>query len=126
MKVYAFDVDDTLEVSGGPVTLGSLVDLRKEGHVVGLCGNWQRFFATVPQWFNLLQFFNYGQVKNVFLWELKHYIGGAEEYVMVGNVGPLDSKTTGIPMTGGSDDLSQARAAGWRFLTEREFAEGAR
>ncbi len=42
MAVYAFDVDDTLEVSEGPVKLSDLVDLREHGHIVGLCGNWGR------------------------------------------------------------------------------------
>ena len=31
MAVYAFDVDDTLEVSKGPVKLSDLVDLREHG-----------------------------------------------------------------------------------------------
>jgi hypothetical protein len=37
--VYAFDVDETLEVSKGPVKLADLVTLREHGHIVGLCGN---------------------------------------------------------------------------------------
>ena len=28
MKIYAFDVDDTLEVSGGPIDIGSIDDLK--------------------------------------------------------------------------------------------------
>ena len=40
MVVYAFDVDETLEVSKGPVKLSDLVKLREHGHIVGLCGNW--------------------------------------------------------------------------------------
>ena len=40
MAVYAFDVDETLEVSKGPVKLFDLVTLREHGHIVGLCGNW--------------------------------------------------------------------------------------
>lgn len=39
MVVYAFDVDETLEVSKGPVKLSDLVTLREHGHIVGLCGN---------------------------------------------------------------------------------------
>jgi hypothetical protein len=38
MRVYAFDVDETLEVSTGPVQLFDLVQLREHGHIVGLCG----------------------------------------------------------------------------------------
>ena len=40
MRLYAFDVDDTLELSGGPVRLSDVVRLRRDGHIVGLCGNW--------------------------------------------------------------------------------------
>lgn len=125
MKVYAFDVDETLEVSNGPVTVRMMIDLRNEGHVVGLCGNWGRFFQVVPDWYHLIQFFNYGQVKNVFLWEIKNWIK-AEEYIMVGNVGPLDARTFNLPQSGGSDDLSQSRGAGWRFISEKDFANGMR
>ena len=126
MKVYAFDVDDTLEVSNGPVTIKMIVDLRNQGHVVGLCGNWQVFIQCVPEWYKLIQFLNYGQVKNVALFELKRMIPGADEYIMVGNVGPLDSKTWGVPQSGGSDDMSQAKGADWRFIAEKAFFDGER
>jgi hypothetical protein len=33
--VYAFDVDDTLEVAGGPVAVEALRALARVGHVVG-------------------------------------------------------------------------------------------
>ena len=39
MKIYAFDVDDTLEVSGGPISIVSVGNLKPEGHIVGLNGN---------------------------------------------------------------------------------------
>lgn len=125
MIVYAFDVDDTLELSKGPVKLKDLMDLRVAGDIVGLCGNWRLFLQVVPGWQHLISFFNYGQVKNVFLWEMKQCIK-ADDYVMVGNVGPLDSRTYQIPQTGGSDDMSQALAAGWRFIREADFVAGAR
>ena len=35
MKVYAFDVDETLYLSDGPVQWEALVALRAEGHVLG-------------------------------------------------------------------------------------------
>lgn len=124
MKVYAFDVDDTLEVSSGPVLLKSLMDLRVEGHIVGICGNWA-LFVQIPGWQHLISFFNCGQIKNVYMFELKQRVK-AEEYIMVGNIGPLCSKTYNLPQTGGSDDMSQAQAAGWRFIKESDFAAGAR
>jgi hypothetical protein len=37
MKLYAFDVDDTLEISNGPVRLADIQALRNSGHIVGLC-----------------------------------------------------------------------------------------
>ena len=50
MVVYAFDVDDTLEVSNGPVKLADLVKLREAGHIVGLCGNWAMVTQHRPGW----------------------------------------------------------------------------
>jgi hypothetical protein len=32
MKIYAFDVDDTLEVSCGPISIVSVGSLKPEGH----------------------------------------------------------------------------------------------
>src|SRR6266705_4721588 len=46
--VYAFDVDETLEVSKGPVKLADLVKLREHGHVAGLCGNWSMVTLHCP------------------------------------------------------------------------------
>ena len=48
MKVYAFDVDETLYLSHGPVQWEALVALRAEGHVLGLCGNWAAVTLQVP------------------------------------------------------------------------------
>lgn len=124
-KIYAFDVDETLEISNGPVTLAMLMQLRVEGHIVGLCGNWGLFLNRVDGWQHLISFYNAGQVKNVFLWELRKH-APADEYIMVGNVGPLCSRTYNVPQTGGSDDMSQAAGAGWRFIREIDFANGAR
>ena len=50
MKIYAFDVDDTLEVSGGPVSIVSVGSLKAEGHIVGLNGNWAVVVQSVPLW----------------------------------------------------------------------------
>ena len=35
MKLYAFDVDDTLEISNGPVRLADMQALRNSGHIIG-------------------------------------------------------------------------------------------
>lgn len=40
MKIYAFDADDTLEISGGPISILSVGGLKPQGHILGLNGNW--------------------------------------------------------------------------------------
>ena len=49
MKIYAFDVDDTLEVSGGPISIVSVGSLKAQGHIVGLNGNWAVVVQTVSR-----------------------------------------------------------------------------
>ena len=56
MAVYAFDVDETLEVSQGPVKLSDLVKLREHGHIVGLCGNWGMVTLHCPDWHHICSF----------------------------------------------------------------------
>jgi hypothetical protein len=115
-KIYAFDVDETLEISGGPVRLGMLLDLKSQGHILGLCGNWAVVTRNLPWWACLFSFFNAGADKAPFLVQVKTYVP-AEDYVMVGNIKDV---------SGASDDAGAAAAAGWRFIRESEFAGGAR
>jgi hypothetical protein len=87
MKVYAFDVDETLYISQGPVQWEALVALRAEGHVLGLCGNWAAVTLQVPEWHRVLSFIGPGLIgtdKAYFLATIKQYVP-AEEHVMVGN-----------------------------------------
>ena len=120
MIVYAFDVDDTLEIAEGPVKLQDLMDLRNQGHIVGLCGNWHSFVKIVPKWQEYVSFIGQpfiGAVsKEAWLCDLWERID-ADEYVMVGNI-------PGV--SGPSDDIGAAARAGWRFIKESDFAEGAR
>lgn len=135
-RVYAFDVDETLEISNGPVTLQSLMYLRVQGHIVGICGNWGLFCQRVPGWQHLVSFVNCAPPlfvqqlnqspvrmdKAWFLQELQKYIL-AEEYIMVGNVmGELNS----LGHKCGSEDSQAAQIAGWRFIKEDDFAKGVR
>jgi hypothetical protein len=116
--VYAFDVDDTLEVSNGPVTVSALRELVAAGHVVGLCGNWAVFVRAVADWHRLVSFLGpLGVSKAEFLVQLRLYVPAAD-YIMVGN----------DPLTGhgSSPDRSAADEAGWRFILERDFSAGAR
>jgi len=120
MKVYAFDVDETLYLSHGPVQWEALVALRAEGHVLGLCGNWAAVTLQVPEWHRVLSFIGpslIGTDKAHFLAVIKQYVP-AEEHVMVGNDHSLRAYAS-------PDDRGAADAAGWRFLSEGAFAAGA-
>ena len=117
MKIYAFDVDDTLEVSGGPVSIVSVRGLRPEGHIVGLNGNWAVVVQSVPLWHRIFSFIGPMEMsKDIFLNQLRTYIP-ADDYVMVGNI-------KGV--SGASDDAGAAKLARWRFIKESDFAAGAR
>lgn len=131
MKVYAFDVDECLTISAGPVKIESMLELREQGHIVGLCGNLNKFMTTIVGWQNYVSF-----TLNIDTYPV---IGGpcgsivgkdvwlrcfqqtafplADEYIMVGNI-------QGV--SGASDDKGSAERAGWRFIKESDFANGVR
>ena len=115
--MYAFDVDETLEISGGPVLLNDLIVLRQAGHCLGLCGNWGLATQLIRNWHVLFSFVGpLGTPKDEMLRMLSSYIL-AEECILVGNDPAL---------FGASNDVEAARLAGWRFLTEERFAQGER
>jgi hypothetical protein len=117
MKIYAFDVDDTLEVSGGPVSIASVGNLRDQGNIVGLNGNWAAVVQALSVWHLLFSFIGPMEMsKDVFLNQLKTFIR-ADDYIMVGNI-------KGV--SGASDDEGAAGLAGWRFIKESDFAAGVR
>lgn len=118
MKLYAFDVDETLWITGGPVKLADIIELKNQGHIVGLCGNYAQVTMRMMEWHYLFSFIGPMEMtKEAFLFQLKTYVRAAE-YIMVGNV-------KGV--TGASDDEgAAARAGGWRFIREAQFAFGAR
>jgi hypothetical protein len=116
--VFAFDVDDTLEVAGGPVAVDSLRALVAAGHVVGLCGNWAALVRVVPDWHRFVAFLGpFHVTKAEFLIQIRQHVP-ASGFVLVGN-----DPETGL---GSSEDRAAAQQAGWRFLLEREFAAGQR
>ena len=122
MNVYAFDVDECLEISNGPVTLQSIMDLRVGGHIVGICGN-MNVFCRVRGWHHLISFLGQGFLpKETFLHGLKLNIP-ADEHIMVGNV---FGEKNGLGFVCGSHDSEAARIAGWRFIKEDDFANGKR
>lgn len=128
LTVYAFDVDHTLDVSGGPVSLNALVELAVKGHIVGICGNWALIThmhgagvfgrpAWWPHWKVVCSFFGPIDVaKRTMLAQIKRYVPAAR-YVMVGN-DPAHF--------GASNDVAEAAAAEWEFIREHDFARGAR
>lgn len=115
-KVYVFDVDETLEVSGGPVTFASLIELRTKGYLILLAGNWAVVVQNTIGWEQLFSGMNVGVSKEIFLTEIKRYVPSLE-YIMVGNI-------QGV--TGKSDDAGAAKAASWRFISEHDFMQGVR
>jgi hypothetical protein len=123
-KVYAFDVDHTLEVSEGPVKLNDLITLHKEGNILGLCGNWALLVNRVTNWHLVISFLGpMNALKEDFLRQISTYVP-ADEYVMVGNdPGAFARK---FPGQGCSDDKGAAERAGWRYIAEEDFAKGAR
>lgn len=133
MKCYAFDVDECLEISRGPVTLDSMEQLRAQGHIVGLCGNWGLFCALVSDWHRRVSFLNCSFVAqdtagNVFgdkAWWLTHFrqYVRAEEFIMVGN---QFGRVNSLGHQCGSHDSEAAAKAGWRFILEDDFAKGVR
>jgi hypothetical protein len=116
-NIYAFDIDDTIEQLGGPVTLAALEELRAAGHVVGLCGNWAAFCRRFPGWWRLVSFMNVSTSKETLLLGLREHLPDYEDYVLVGNIAGL---------SGVSDDAGAAGRVGWRFVKESDFASGAR
>ncbi len=115
VNVYAFDVDETLEVSAGPIRLQALVELVNQGHIVGICGNWSVLTHHMPGWQRVISFLSIGD-KAEFLQTIARDVP-ADGYVMVGNV---------VGVSGASDDQRAARRAGWRFIREADFAAGER
>lgn len=115
-KIYLFDVDETLEISGGPVTFQSIIDLKAQGNIVGLCGNWGLITRNTRGWENLFSLINIGAEKVAFMQHILRYIP-AEDYIMVGNrkggLSPDDEELTRL-------------AGGWRFIAEKDFAAGSR
>ncbi len=135
-KVYAFDVDECIETSNGPVTVQMLRDLRKDGHIVGICGNLSAFLPHIQDWYEFISFtmnfdfgFNgwYGMgliPKAIWLHCFQHVAcPGCEEYIMVGNVFGAENS---LGFVCHSHDSEAAEKAGWRLNKEDDFAAGER
>jgi hypothetical protein len=122
VKLYAVDVDDTLDVSGGPVPFESVIALRNQGHITGLCGNWAVVTGQVPFWWLAFSFLGpLSMTKPEFLKHIAMYVR-ADDYVMVGN-DPANVPSNRVAV---SNDSGAASEAGWRFIKESDFAAGQR
>ena len=118
MRIYAFDVDHTLELSDGPVPLGAIVDLRRTSSaIVGLCGNWGIVTRRVSRWYEIFSFVGPMDIPKADMLRQIRIHCPADDYVMVGN----DPR-----LYGNSDDIAAAAEAGWRFIREYDFAAGMR
>ena len=113
-----------------------LKDLRKEGNVLGICGNLSAFLPRCPDWHEFISFtmnfdfginpaYRYGLIpKAIWLHCFQHVaFPNAKEYVMVGN---QYGRTNSLGHVTGSHDDEAAMGAGWRFILEDDFAAGAR
>lgn len=117
VNMYLFDVDETLEVSNGPVKLSQLRALKDCGHIVGLCGNWAVFVQTTPRWWCYVSLVNVGVDKEIFMNQLKVFaLKGISHFVLVGNRAPLGNPEW-------SDETS-ALKAGFEFIEAKDFKEG--
>lgn len=109
MKVYAFDVDLTLDCAGGPIPISQLYLLSAQRHIIGICGNWPVFVHAVPDWQFLVSFIGpMGVSKGNMLTMISTFMR-ADEYILVGNA---------------PQDLDAAKAAGWTFISENDFMGG--
>ena len=137
MKFYAFDVDECLWTSRGPVTEQMLKDLHATGDaILGICGNLSAFLPRYPDWHKIISVtmnFDFGYnnqygmslvPKAIWLHCFQHVAcPGLESYTMVGN---KFGRVNSCGVSCGSHDDMAAQQAGWRFLLEDEFAAGQR
>jgi hypothetical protein len=125
-KIYAFDVDHTLWVSAGPVTIADVMSVKREGHILGLCGNYAAVTMRFVDWHSLFSFIGPGNMtKQEFLTQLKTYVLHSE-CVMVGNDHEDDKWAFEHSVSTISMDKIAAKDAGWRFISETAFHLGAR
>jgi hypothetical protein len=128
LKVFAFDVDDTLSISNGPIPLEHLLELKAKGEAVGLCGNLHCFMERVPDWPRYISFtmnfdtlYTLGGLLPKEYWLRTFLVScrNAEAYYFIGNE---------LGITGASDDKGSCERAGppWKFIREDEWMSGVR
>lgn len=98
--IIAFDVDGTLEISGGPIPVRRLQELRMAGVVVGVVGNWELAIKKI----NALDFYQAGIPDKASI--LRALGAGRALKIYVGNE---------------LADKVQAEKAGWIFIWAKDF-----
>lgn len=110
-----FDVDETLEITGGPVKFTQLINLHSQGHIIGLCGNFAAVTLNTTGWHHLFSLIKItGGRKHEWLTAVKKYIP-ADRYIMIGNTNPQNSPYS---------DREEAQLANWEYIEEKQFKEG--
>lgn len=98
--IIAFDVDGTLEISGGSIKLKRLRELKEAGAIVGIVGNWRKAIQHI--------------------WGLDFYQEGipnkAEILKALG-----EGKALKIYVADLESDREQAEKAGWIFIHHKAF-----
>jgi len=98
--VVAFDVDGTLEISGGRIPVRHLLDLKRAGFVVGVVGNWELAIRRVKG----LDFYQAGIPSKA---DILDAIGTGKVFRLY--VGDLES------------DRCEAERAGWNFIFASDY-----
>lgn len=103
-KLVAFDVDGTLEVSAGPIPLDALNQLRRQGTIVYIVGNYGKLAQTTKEFADG----NIGRSK-------------AESLKLLAERHP---NTVKIYVADTSQDETEAKTANWQFIYARDFKLG--
>jgi len=98
--IIAFDVDGTLEISGGKVPAMHLLDLKSVGFVVGVVGNWELAIRHIKG----LDFYQAGIPSKA---DILRAIGAGKVFRLY--VGDLES------------DRHEAERAGWNFIFVSDY-----
>lgn len=114
-EVWGFSVEKTLRCGWGPIREEVLLDLRAEGHVVGIIGNWGKFCRSIRGWQDYVSFLSIGLSKEVWMCHFKEVLPIYDRYVLVGN--------THKKAPGTNDDYAVAQKAGWDFINSWDFRD---
>jgi len=101
--IIAFDVDGTLNISGGPIPATHLLNLQRCGLVIGVLGNWRRAFDSIKG----LDFYQAGIPSKA---EILKALGTNKAFKLY--VADTDA------------DREEALKAGWNFIYAKDYRYG--